>query len=173
MPDWSEVFVPSLPLLELFLRGTISFLVLLVMMRLIGQRESGGLGISDIVLVVLVAEAMAPSLGRDGRSIPDGVLVTATILFWSLVIDALAYRWPRLAHIIKAHPRLLIQDGRLCRKTMLRELMTLEEVMSQLRLQGVEELSDVARAHLEPNGMISIIRKPHRTSGDFVGSKRL
>ncbi|GGT44278.1 hypothetical protein GCM10010271_55300 [Streptomyces kurssanovii] len=88
MPDWNAVFVPSVPPLELFLRGTISFLALLAMMRVIGQRESGGLGISDILLVVLVAEAIAPSLEGNSRAIPDGLLVAATIVFRSLTIDA-------------------------------------------------------------------------------------
>ncbi|MEU1853757.1 YetF domain-containing protein [Streptomyces sp. NPDC019990] len=159
MPDWSAVFVPSVPPLELFLRGTISFLVLLAMMRVIGQRESGGLGISDILLVVLVAEAMAPSLEGDSSAIPDGLLVAATIVFWSLTIDAMAYRWPPLAHVLKARPRPLVEDGRVNRRALRRELMTEEEVMAQLRLHGVDDLSDVSRAYLEPNGMISIIRR--------------
>ncbi|MGR6968110.1 DUF421 domain-containing protein [Streptomyces cynarae] len=159
MPDWNAVFVPSASPLEIFLRGTITFLVLLAMMRVVGQRESGGLGISDILLVVLVAEAMAPSLVGDSSAIPDGVLLAATIIFWSLAIDAMAYRWPRLGHILKARARPLVEDGRLNRRAMRRELMTEEEVMAQLRLHGVDGLSDIRRAYLEPNGMISIIRR--------------
>ncbi|MET8114412.1 DUF421 domain-containing protein [Streptomyces prasinus] len=159
MPDWNAVFVPSVPPLELFVRGTVSFLVLLAMMRVIGQRESGGLGVSDILLVVLVAEAMAPGLEGDSSAIPDGLLVAATIVFWSLTIDAVAYRWSFLAHILKARPRPLVEDGRLNRRAMRRELMTEEEVRVQLRLHGVDDLSDISRAYLEPNGMISIIQR--------------
>ncbi|MGY0067180.1 DUF421 domain-containing protein [Streptomyces sp. QTS137] len=166
MPDWNVLFLPSVPPLELFLRGTVTYLVLLAVMRVIGQRESGGLGVSDILLVVLVAQAVGPSLVGHSSALPDGLLVAVTLIFWSLVIDALAYRMPRLAGVVKARPRPLVEDGRLNHRAMRRELMTEEEVMAQLRLHGVSDLSDVTRAYLEPNGMISIIRgEERRTDG--------
>lgn len=157
MPDWDAIFSPSLPLLEIFVRGTITFLALTVMMRLVGQRESGGLGITDVLLVVLVADAASAGLRGEASSIPDGLLLVGTILLWSVAIDALTYRWPRLAAIIKARPRPLIEDGRLNRHAMRREFMTQEELLSQLRLHGLEGFGQVRRAYLEPNGMISII----------------
>lgn len=69
MPDWQSMFDPTLPLLELFIRGTVSFLALLALMRIVGQREAGGLGITDVLLVVLVAEAAAPGLHGDAQSV--------------------------------------------------------------------------------------------------------
>lgn len=108
MPDWNAGFVPSTPVLEIFLRGTITFLVLMAMMRAAGQREAGGLGITDVFLVVLVAEAVAPGLVGENHFVADGVMLAATVILWSLVLDAVAYRWPRLGRVIKARPRLLI-----------------------------------------------------------------
>ncbi|GGT44272.1 hypothetical protein GCM10010271_55290 [Streptomyces kurssanovii] len=64
-----------------------------------------------------------------------------------------------MAHILKARPRPLVEDGRVNRRALRRELMTEEEVMAQLRLHGIDDLSDISRAYLEPNGMISIIRR--------------
>lgn len=169
MPDWNAIFALSTSALEIFLRGTITFLMLMVMMRIAGQRESGGLGLTDVFLVILVAQAAAPGLVGRTSSIADGVLLAATVIFWSLALDAVAYRWPRLASIIKARPRLLIEDGRLSRKVMRRELMTKSEVMAQLRLQGIEDISRVRRAYLEPNGMVSILR---RSGDESDGSDR-
>ncbi|GAA3497972.1 DUF421 domain-containing protein [Streptomyces prasinosporus] len=169
MPDWNALFALSVPPLELLLRGTVTFLVLLAMMRVIGQRETGGLGISDVLLVVLVATAVDPSLVGESRSVSDGLLLAATIVFWSLVIDALSYRMPHLARVVKARPRPLVEDGRLNRRVMRRELMTEDEVMAQLRLHGVADLSEVTRAYLEPNGMISVIR---RGEGEADGPDR-
>jgi uncharacterized membrane protein YcaP (DUF421 family) len=146
-------------LLELVLRGTISFLALLGLMRIVGQREAGALGIADVLLVVLVATAAAPGLEGGATSVTDSMVVVVTILFWSVVVDAVAYRSPRLAGILKARPRTLIHDGPLNRRVMRRELMTGEEVLSQLRLHGIQELSAVERANIEPNGMISVVRK--------------
>ncbi|MGN0099827.1 YetF domain-containing protein [Dietzia sp. CH92] len=74
-----------------------------------------------------------------------------------MVLDAVSYRWPRLGKILKARPKPLIEDGRLNRRVMRRELMTDVEVFAQLRLHGIEDLERVHRAYLEPNGMISIV----------------
>ena len=157
MSDWNAVFAPSVSPLEIFVRGTVTFLVLMAMVRVSGQRETGGIGLIDIFLVVLVAQAVSPGLVGNSSSLADGALLAATVIFWGLALDAVSYRWPRLARIIKAHPRLLIENGRLNHKIMRRELMTTDEVLTQLRLHGIEDLSQVRRAYIEPNGMISIL----------------
>ena len=157
MREWDAVFSLSVPLLEIFVRGTITFLALTVMMRIVGQRESGGLGITDVLLVVLVADAASAGLTGETNSIPDGLLLVASILFWSVLLDALAYRWPRLGVVMKAKPKPLIEDGQLNRRALRREFISHEELLSQLRLHGLTEVEQVKRAFLEPNGMISII----------------
>uniref|UniRef100_UPI0008324B7F DUF421 domain-containing protein n=1 Tax=Rhodococcus phenolicus TaxID=263849 RepID=UPI0008324B7F len=124
---------------------------------LVGQRESGGLGITDVLLVVLVAEAAAPGLHGEATSLADALILVSTILFWSVCVDALAYRFPRVARTVKARPRPLIENGKLNRRLMRREFMTREEVESQLRLHGIDDISGVERAYLEPNGMISVL----------------
>lgn len=83
----------------------------------------------------------------------------ATVLVWSVVIDALTYRWPRLTVLLKGKPRPLVIDGRLDRRTMRREFITEDELLTQLRAHGLSEVSQVQRAHLEPNGEISVIPK--------------
>lgn len=159
MSDWQAVFTLGTPVLELFVRGSLIYLALLAMLRVVGQRETGGLGVTDLLVIVLAADAASTGLIGESTAVPDGLVVVATILFWSIVIDALAYRSPRFARIVKARPRTLIDEGEVNRRLMLRELMTMEEIRSQLRLHGVEELSEVHRAYLEPNGMISILRR--------------
>ncbi|MFG2102651.1 DUF421 domain-containing protein [Micromonospora echinaurantiaca] len=158
MPDWGELFALSRPPLEILVRGTVTFLALLALLRLTGQREAGGLGITDVLLIVLVADAAGGGLVGESHSVADGIALVATILFWSVALDALVYRWPRLAVLLKARPRLLIVDGRLNRAVMRREFMTYDEVLSQLRLHGIEDVTRVRRAYLEPNGMISVLR---------------
>lgn len=165
MPDWGAIFLVTTPVGEIFVRGTVTYLALLLMMRVAGQRESGGLGITDVLLVVLVAQATAGGLTGDSRSVTDGLLLVVTILMWSIVVDAVAYRWPRAADLLKARPRPLIDDGRLNHKVMRREFMTREEVLTQLRLHGIEDPSLVKRAYLEPNGMISVVRRDDDSSG--------
>lgn len=155
--DWAGLFAPSQPVLELVIRGTLTFVGLMILFRLVGQREAGGLGMTDILLIVLAADAASAGLTGDAETLADGLVLVLTILFWSVVLDAVSYRWPRLGGVLKARPRPLIEDGRLNRRAMRRELMTEEEVHSQLRLQGIEDVGLVARAYIEPNGMISVL----------------
>jgi uncharacterized membrane protein YcaP (DUF421 family) len=159
--DWLTILTPSVPIPELIVRGTIIFLVLLLLLRVVGQRESGGLGITDVLLIVLVAEGAAVGLHGTATAIADGLILSATILFWSVVVDAVAYRFPRASRVLKSRPRVLIQDGQLNRKVMLREFMTIEEVASQMRLHGITDIGEVERAFIEPNGMISVVRRDH------------
>ncbi|GAA2404411.1 DUF421 domain-containing protein [Streptomyces glaucosporus] len=159
MPELSEMFAPDAPLPETVLRGVVIYLALLAMMRVVGQRESGGLGLTDVLIVVLIAEAVSGGLGGDSDSVTDGIVLTAAILVCSVAVDAAAYRFPRFAAVVKASPRPLIRDGRLNRRLMRREFMTTEEVLSQLRLHGVHDPAQVRLAYLEPNGMISVLRR--------------
>ncbi len=159
MSGWFEVLAPSIPVLELVVRGTVVYLALVGAMRIVGQREVGGLGMTDLLVVVLVVEAAGVGLRGETSSIGDSVILVATVLFWSIVIDAVSYRWPRLSKLLKARPKAIIRDGVFDRHVMHRELMTHAEVLSQLRLHGITDPAVVHRAYIEPNGMVSVIRR--------------
>ena len=161
MPVLNSIFDLSVPPLEIVLRGSATYIALLVMMRVVGQREAGGLGITDVLLVVLVAQAAAVGLHGNASSVTDGAVLVLTILFWSVVFDAVSYRWPRLGRLIKPQPRPLIRGGELDQRVLRRELMSREEVSAQLRLHGVEDPAEVEPAFIEPNGLISIVRRDH------------
>ena len=170
MLNWAQILTPSVALAELFFCGTLVFLGLMLLFRLLGQRESGGLGLTDLLVVVLVVDAASAGLTGDTDTIGDGFILVLTILFWSVVLDAASYRWPRLGRVLKARPKPLIEDGRLNRRVMRRELIPDVEVFAQLRLHGIEELRQVHRAYLEPNGMISIVPVEDDDSIDPPGS---
>ena len=158
MTEWGEVFRPSAPIAEIFVRGTVMFLAIFAMMRVAGQREAGAHSLTDLLVVVLVAEAAAHGMAGEARGIADSVLLIATILGWSVALDAVAYRWPRIAPLLKSRATPLIVDGRVNQRALRREFMQREELMAELRLHGVTDVKDVARAYLEANGMVSVIR---------------
>lgn len=155
--DWLAVLVPSLPVLEIIARGTITFLVLYVLMRLVGRRESASVGMTDVLVIVLVADAASTGMNGDSQTLGDGFILVLVILFWSTFIDAMSYRFRWFRKLMKAGPRPLVEDGNFVRRTLRREFMTKDEVMTQLRLHGVEDTSQVHRAFLEANGSISIV----------------
>lgn len=162
--DWHEFFWFSRPIPEILLRGTLTYVTLFVMMRVTGKRESGSHSLTDLLVVVLVAQASGNALTGSYSGFADGMLLVATILGWSVGIDALAYRFAWLRPILKPRASALIVDGKVNRRALLREFIDDDELMEELRLHGCDDINQVARAYLEPNGMVSVLLKDRQTS---------
>jgi uncharacterized membrane protein YcaP (DUF421 family) len=156
--DWETLFTFSLPPLELFVRGTLTYLFLFCLFRFVVRRDAGALGLSDLLVLVIIADAAQNAMADDYHSIPDGVVLVATIIFWSWFLDWLGYRVPRLQRFVHPPPLPLVKNGRLLRRNMRDELLTEDELMSQLRLQGVADLGEVREALIEGDGRISVVK---------------
>lgn len=159
--NWAELFLPGGSLLEVVVRGTVLFLALFLLLRLMPRRQLGSLGVSDLLVIVLIADAAQNGLAGEYRSITEGVVLVATILFWNWAIDALDYWFPAW-HLNASSPRVLVSEGRVVHRNMEKEGLTQDELMSQLRQHGVEELQSVRRAYVESDGRISVIRSHGR-----------
>lgn len=157
--DWRELFVPTHSAAEMFLRGTIMYLALFVLLRVILKRQSSGLGVTDLLVVVLIADAAQNGMARDYRSVTEGVVLVATIIGWDYALDWLGYRFPTFQRLVRPAPLTLVEEGRMLRGNMRRELVTREELMAQLREQGVASVEDVRWARMEADGRISVIKK--------------
>jgi uncharacterized membrane protein YcaP (DUF421 family) len=155
--DWKRVLVPDTPLLEIFVRGTLTYLALFFLLRVVLKRQSTGLGVTDLLVIVLIADASQNAMAGDYQSVPDGIFLVAVVLGWALALDWLSYRSKRMERILKPRKLPLIKDGQLITENMHKELVTRDELRSQLRQQGVEDFSDVRRAFMEPNGKISVV----------------
>ena len=155
--DWQKIFVPNTPLLETIVRGTLIYLGLFTLLRVLLKRESGTLGISDMLLVVLIADAAQNGMADDYRSVTDGLLLVATIIFWSWAPNWLGYHFPFFQKLIKPSKLLLVKNGRMLRHNMQKELITAGELMSEVRANGIDDLSTIKEAYMEPSGTISII----------------
>jgi uncharacterized membrane protein YcaP (DUF421 family) len=154
--DWSTIFVPTMPIAEIFLRGTIIYLVLFAILRIL-RREAGAIGVADLLVVVLVADAAQNAMASDYKSITEGVLLVGTIVGWDYFLNWLGYRSPWVHNLLRPAPLPLIKDGRLLRRNLRQEFITTDELMSELRQQGVESLDAVRRCYLEGDGHFSVI----------------
>lgn len=154
--DWSALFLPSESLVEIAIRGTIIYLALFVAMRVLPRRTMGGIGPSDLLVVVLIADAVQNAMAGGYESITEGVLLAMVIFGWATFIDWLDYRFPQL-QIAQASALPVIVDGKLLHANMKRQRITEDEVMSQLRQHGQESLEAVRRAVLEGDGRFSVI----------------
>jgi uncharacterized membrane protein YcaP (DUF421 family) len=157
--DWQSMFVPSTPLLEIFLRGTLVYLGLFTLLRVILKREAGTLRITDLLVVVLLADAAQNALADDYHSITEGLLLVATIICWSYTLNWLGYRFPRIQRFVHPPPLPLIRAGRMIRHNMRREFITEDELLAQLREQGVNDVGQVQEAFMEGDGRISVISR--------------
>ncbi len=155
--DWERLFVPSTPILEIVLRGTIMYLFIFMLFRVVLKRGSGGLGITDLLVLVVIADAAQNAMAGNYTSITDGVFLVATIVGWDWFLDWVAFHSPAMARLIRPRKLVLIQDGKLDRRNMRKELITEEELKAKLRLQGYEDVSEVKRAYMESDGHISIV----------------
>jgi uncharacterized membrane protein YcaP (DUF421 family) len=156
--DWRKLFVPELPVLEVVIRGAIVYLLLFIVMRFFLRRRSGGLGLADILVVVLIADAVQNAMGSEYKSVTEGALLVFTIVSLDFALDWVGHRVPWLRRLTRPSPLLLIRNGRMIRRNMQREMITTEELMSQLRQQGIDDPAVVRCAYLEGDGEMSVLK---------------
>ena len=156
--DWRKLFVPELPVLEVVIRGAIVYLLLFIVMRFFLRRRSGGLGLADILVVVLIADAVQNAMGSKYKSVTEGALLVFTIVSLDFALDWVGHRVPWLRRLTRPSPLLLIRNGRMIRRNMQREMITTEELMSQLRQQGIDDPAVVRCAYLEGDGEMSVLK---------------
>jgi uncharacterized membrane protein YcaP (DUF421 family) len=162
--DWHGLFVPSVSILELILRGSLMYLFVFVAMRLL-RRESGALSTADLLVLVLVADAAQNAMASEYHSITEGTILVATIFGWNYALDWLAYRFHRVHRLLNPPPLLLIENGRLKMRNLRAEMLTEADLAMHLREQGVEEFAEVRRCYLEGDGHISVIKRSQGEEG--------
>jgi len=159
MPDWQELFGLSVSPLELVVRGTVIYWFLVLVFRVILRRDTGSVGIADILLLVIIADAAQNAMAGEYRSITDGLILVSTIIGWNYLIDWVCYKSPRLRTLFEPRKLELVQNGRILRRNLRKELIAEEELMGKLREHGVEDVKEVKAAYMEPDGEISVIKK--------------
>jgi uncharacterized membrane protein YcaP (DUF421 family) len=155
--DWAAMFDRDIPLLEIFLRGSCMYLGLFFMLRFILKRQSGSMGIGDMLLIVMIADAAQNGMSSTYTSVTDGLVLVATLMFWDFALDWISYHVPFIARLLEPPPLELIRNGRVLSYNMRREMMTRNELMGQLREHGIEDIGRVKRACMEPDGKLSVV----------------
>ena len=156
--DWQSIFIPTISLVELVIRGTLMYFVLFGLLRLVLKRQAGGIGTTDVLVIVLLAEVSGKGFTSDYTSVVEGTVIIATVLFWSYVLEWAGHKYPAVERILRAQTLMLIQNGKMLRKNMRAELVASEELMAQLREQGIEDCSQVKKAFMEADGKISVVK---------------
>ena len=156
--DWRTMFVPTASLVELVVRGSLMYLLILAGFRVF-RRDAGSLSVSDLLVVVLIADAAQNGMAGEYRSITEGAIVVATIFAWTYVLDWLSYRSRFAYWLFHPPPLLLVRNGRILYRNLRAELITTDDLREQLREQGVEDVASVKTCYLEGDGKMSVVRR--------------
>ena len=144
------------------------YLSLFILLRIVLKRQTGTLGMTDLLLITLLADASQNAMAGEYRSLPNGIVLVATIIFWNYAFDWLTAKSEWFERLIEPPPLPLVKRGKLLRQNMRRELITEAELLGKLREQGVEDVSKVRQANIESDGQISVVeyeQSHHKKSG--------
>lgn len=154
-----SIFKLSVPWWELIVRSLIIYAVFFVGLRLFGKRELGQFTIFDLVLVLLVANALQPAITGPDTSVTGGAIIIVVLLLINRSVALLRSRWPAFDRLIEPPPTVVCQNGALLKQNLEREGLSQDDVEMALREHGVEKVSDCKLAVLENDGSISVVSK--------------
>ena len=141
---------------ELFLRGSMVYLLIFTLMRAL-RREPGTVGIADLLMVVLIADAAQNAMSSEYKSVLDGFVLIGTIVFWNYVLDWLTFRYRRVERFTYPDPIPMVRDGTPLWANMKKQFITRDQLLSMLREHGVDRISKVKEAQLEGSGKLSVM----------------
>jgi uncharacterized membrane protein YcaP (DUF421 family) len=158
--DLDSIFKLTMPVVDLFIRGSVMFWFLVLIFRVVLRRDVGSMGITDFLFVVLLGDAAQNGMVGNATSASDCILLISTLVFWNVLIDWATWRYAAIERLFSAQRLCLVRNGRMNRRNMRREFISDAELMSKVREEGLEHLSDVKVMFLEADGEISLIRQP-------------
>jgi uncharacterized membrane protein YcaP (DUF421 family) len=145
--------------MDIVLRGIVLFAFVSFVMRIVGRRELSSLGAIDLVLLIVLGDAIQQGLTQDDYSLTGAMIAVSTIAVMQVSLSYLGYRFRRLRPVLEGEPVVIVQDGRVIERNLRRDRITVDELLEEARQQQIGSLDEVAWAVLEPNGKISFLAK--------------
>lgn len=147
----------SVPWWELVLRAIVVYLFLLVFMRLTGKRQTAQYAPFDLILLLILSNAVQNSMNANDSSLVGGLILAATLLVCHLLLSWLGYHFPRLARLIDGKAQVLVDQGQIHSALLRQEQITREDLDAALRAGGCLNVHEVERATLETDGRITVV----------------
>jgi uncharacterized membrane protein YcaP (DUF421 family) len=144
---------------DIALRAIFLYAFLIFVMRVIGRRELSSLGAVDLVLLIVLGDAIQQGLTQDDYSVTGAVIAIATIASMQVLSSYVSFRSKRARRVLAGDPMVVIQDGKLIEHVMQRERLHEDDVAEEMRMQQIGSFSEVEWAILESNGQISFVKK--------------
>jgi uncharacterized membrane protein YcaP (DUF421 family) len=145
--------------MDLVLRAAVVFVFVVVLTRVIGRRELGSLAPVDLILLIILGDALQQGLTQDDYSLTGALLVVGTLAVLQVFTSWVSFRLPFTRRLLEGEPLIVIEDGKPIERNLSRERLTLEELTESARLHEIGSLDEVKWAVLERNGEISFLKK--------------
>ncbi len=155
---WNDLLTPGIPIGEKLIRTVIVYAFLLIGLRLAGKREMSQLNTFDLVVLLLLSNTVQNAIIGNDNSLLGGIIGAAALLVINAVLVRTLYHYGKLDKL-EGRPDILIRNGRLLRKHLERELITVSELESAARRQGIDSLAHVSECRLETGGALSFIQR--------------
>jgi uncharacterized membrane protein YcaP (DUF421 family) len=156
------MFTLAIPWWELVLRSTAVYAFLLIALRITGKRQVGQLAPFDLVLLLVLSNAVQNSMNGGDNSLVGGLVSASTLIAINYAMGFATYRSQRLEAFIDGRPEVLIHDGKLFEDVMAKAQLTHQELEAALRQGGCATIGECKSAILENNGAISVVEKKRR-----------
>jgi len=145
--------------MDIAIRGLALYVFMTVVMRVIGRRELSSLAPSDLVLLIVLGDAVQQGLTQDDYSVTGAVVAVSTIAALQVLTSWISFRSSRGRRFLEGEPIVIVQDGTVIERNLRRERMTPDDVAVEMRQQEIGSFDEVQWAILENNGQMSFIKK--------------
>lgn len=147
----------AVPWWEFVVRGAAVYLFLLAFLRLTGRRQTGQYAPFDLVLLLVLSNAVQNSMNAGDNSLLGGLISATTLITCHVLLSRLTYHSPRLRHLVDGKPKVLIHEGKVQQPLMNQEQITSDDLAAALRANGCLNAHEVERATIETNGQITVV----------------
>ena len=151
--------------MDIVLRATIIFFALYLLVRLMGKRELAQLTPFELIVLVVFGDLVQQGVTHNDFSLTGAILAITTMGFWALTLSWITFRSRRAESLLDGEPRVIIRDGEIVTPNLRRDRLTRAEILSEMRLAGIPQLSQVAWGILEPRGKMSFIQRSPSAGG--------
>lgn len=156
---WHDTFALGAPVVEKMLRPVVVYMFLVIALRIFGKRELAQLNPFDLVVLLSLSNTVQNAIIGNDNSLSGGLIGAFTLMGANYLVIRFLFKHRRLDQIFEGKPTLLIDDGKILKDALAKELLSKSELMTVLRRQGFDDLAEVHRCMLEPGGTFYIQRK--------------
>jgi len=146
----------SLPWWEFIARAVVVYIFLLVILRITGKRQVGQLAPFDLVLLLVLSNALQNSMNGGDNTVTGGIISAVTLIGLNWLLGYATFRSKKIGRFVEGRPQVIVHNGHVYRDIMQNERLTQDELDAAIRLAGCASIHDVHFAILENNGQISV-----------------